>query len=85
MDKYLKIDAGELLLCEGMRYQGGVIDDYFQGNGELFLVDNFEIKGKWQKGFLVTGQIIFHLLKQYKSLEIDIEKGKKIYTLHREG
>lgn len=46
-------------------------------------MDSFEIKGKWQKGFLVTGSIIFHQLEEYKCFNIDIIKGKKHYTLFK--
>ena len=85
MDNYLKIDAGELLMCEGIWYSGCVIDDFFHGNGELYLMDSFEIKGKWKKGFLITGQIIFNQLEQYKYFKIEEIKGIKKYTLYKDN
>ena len=33
MDKYLKVDAGELIMPEHINYQGKVVKDYFEGNG----------------------------------------------------
>lgn len=40
MDTFLRIDAGELLMFEGVKYQGRIKDDYFDGWGQLDTLDN---------------------------------------------
>lgn len=77
----MKIDAGELILCEGMRYSGGVVNDYFHGSGELYLLDGIEIKGEWKKGFLKKGTIFFNEIQELKYLQVDQVNNKTLYTL----
>ncbi len=35
MDEYLKVDGGELIMCEGITYTGKIHKDHFHGWGEL--------------------------------------------------
>lgn len=43
-----------------------MVDDYFDGQGELYLLDGFELKGTWRKGSLVSGEIYFNQIEGLK-------------------
>ncbi len=81
MDDYLKMDAGELVMCEDMRYQGRILDDFFQGWGELFLQDGIIMRGEWNKGKLVRGEIFFEQIKMIRYVSLNLVKKKPEYFL----
>jgi hypothetical protein len=49
----------------------------------LYLVDGFELKGKWNKGILEEGSIYFTQIDDLKYLEIVKDGNQKKYFLYR--
>lgn len=78
MDDYLKMDAGELKMCEEIRFQGKIQNDFFQGWGELFMLDGILLKGEWKNGNLNKGHMYFEEIDEIKSVYIDIESKNYI-------
>ena len=73
MDDYLKMDAGELKMCEEIRFHGKIQNDFFQGWGELFILDGILLKGEWKNGNLKKGNIFFEEIEEIKNIFIDVD------------
>lgn len=74
LDKdYLKIDAGELVMFEGIKYTGQINKDLFHGEGELNLPDGYVLTGIWRNGMLINGRLYLKEINYIDFIEVNME------------
>jgi hypothetical protein len=76
---YLNSDPGELVMNEGMVFNGHILDSFFK-QGSLILPDGFKVEGTWHKNRLVQGTIKFPDLCDIESLTIN--EKENIFVCH---